>query len=224
MQKAKINKSIVPANNVQRGRRCIFLVIMLCLAALTADAQDSTYIRVHFLYGSRPLKAFRETEPRWFGGILGGHAGIESVDNQVLNFIPHGRFHVVANKRKHGKYVVDSVRHFYSRLGGQHPDSAKKAIIVIPVTTQQKLRFDSIAAKYLDDAPYDYAFIGMRCGAATYEILAQLGIVERLSLLETVIAVPYPKKLRRQLLIEAAARGWTVVREEGTTRRRWEGD
>jgi hypothetical protein len=204
--------------------RRIFLAMMLVVSGLYSNAQDSSSIRVHFLYGSRPLKEFRQTEPRWFGGILGGHAGIEGADNQVLSFIPHGRFHLVANTRKHGKYVVDSVQHFYSRLGGQHPDSAKKAIIVIPVTAQQKLLFDSIAATYLCKAPYDYALIGMRCGAATYEILAQLGIVERLSLVETIIAIPYPKKLRRQLLKEAAENGWTITREEGTARRRWESD
>jgi hypothetical protein len=189
------------------------------------DAQDSDFIKVHFLYGSKPLSSFRKTEPRWFGGVLGGHVGIESNSNQILNFIPQGKFHIVPDKRyKNSRYIVDSTSKFYSRLGGQHPDSTKQAIIIIPVTKEQKQRFDSIAAVYLTTTPYDYALAGMRCGAATYEILAQLGIMKPLPLSQTAIKILYPKKLRRQLLSKAKQNGWTVLRQNGTCRRKWESD
>src|SRR5688572_1813198 len=86
----------------------ICIVAILFLAAGKLAAQDTAYIKVHFLYGSRPLKTYKD-EPRWFGGILGGHVGIEAADNQILNFIPHGKFRLVAkNKIKHSRYVVDS--------------------------------------------------------------------------------------------------------------------
>lgn len=177
------------------------------------------------MYGSRPLKAFKETEPKWFGGILGGHVGIEATDNQILNFIPHGKFRLVAkNKIKHSRYVVDSFHQFYSRLGGQHPDSTKQAIVIIPVTLEQKHKFDSIASGYLSETPYDYAFIGMRCGAATYEILAKLGILRQFSQAKTITKIAYPKKLRKRLLKQAEKKGWTVIRQEGTSRRKWESD
>jgi hypothetical protein len=201
------------------------LVAVLFLAPVIIHAQDTAYIRVHFLYGSRPLKDFKETEPRWFGGILGGHVGIEATDNRILNFIPHGRFRLVArNKTRHSRYVVDSFHRFYSRLGAQHPDSTKKAIVIIPVTLQQKQKFDSIASVYLERTPYDYAFIGMRCGAATYEILASLGILKQFSRAKTITKIAYPKKLRKRLLKKAAKNGWTVIRQEGTSRRKWESD
>jgi hypothetical protein len=199
---------------------CVFL-----LSFTEIKSQDTSYIKVHFLYGSRPLKAYKQTEPKWFGGILGGHVGIEGDSNQILNFVPHGTFHLLpTNNIKHSKYTLDSVSKFYSRLGGQHPDSAKQTIIIIPVSIQQKLRFDSIAALYLTTTPYDYALIGMRCGAATYEILAQLGIVKPLSLSQTSVTILYPKKLRLKLLAKAKAKGWTVIKHNGTCRRKWESD
>ncbi len=207
------------------GALSVCLVAILFLTAAKLHAQDTAYIKVHFLYGSRPLKAYKETEPRWFGGILGGHVGIESKENQIVNFIPHGKFRLVAkNKIKHSRYVVDSFHRFYSRLGGQHPDSTKQAIIIIPVTLQQKEKFDSIASVYLEKTPYDYAFVGMRCGAATYEILAKLGILKQFTPAKTITKIAYPKKLRKRLLRKAEENGWTVIRQEGTTRRKWESD
>jgi hypothetical protein len=220
-------------NKIKRSYRstttiCIgmLMAVILSSATLPGYSQDSgLYIKVHFLYGSKPLKAFKKTEPRWFGGILGGHAGIEGTENQVLSFIPHGKFHLVARRSaRHSRYIVDSLHAFYSRLGGQHPDSAKKVIIVIPVSVRQKRMFDSIAAVYLKATPYDYALIGMRCGAATYEILAQLGIVNPLPLVKNIVAVPYPKKLRRQLLKKAKENGWTIIRKKGSSKRKWETD
>jgi len=202
----------------------ICLAVVLCCLMASLHAQDTAYLRVHFLYGSRPLKAFKD-EPKWFGGILGGHVGIEATNNRILNFIPHGRFRIVArNKIKHSKYVVDSFHQFYSRLGGQHPDSTKQAIVIIPVSLQQKQKFDSIATRYLDETPYDYAFVGMRCGAATYEILAKLGILKQFTHAKTVTKIAYPKKLRKRLLRKAEKNGWTVIRQAGTSRRKWESD
>ena len=201
------------------------MILVLCLSTLNIYAQDTAYLKVHFLYGSRPLKAYKDTEPKWFGGILGGHVGIESTDNQILNFIPHGRFRLVArNNIKHSKYVVDSFHQFYSRLGGQHPDSTKQAIVIIPVSLEQKQKFDSIASSYLKETPYDYAFIGMRCGAATYEILAKLGILKQFSHAKTITKIAYPKKLRKRLLKKAEKNGWKVIRQNGTLRRKWESD
>jgi hypothetical protein len=226
MQNVKNIKTGQSYRHIRSISMQMLIVVLLSAATLPGYTQDSClYIKVHFLYGSKPLKAFKKTEPRWFGGILGGHTGIESTENQVLSFIPHGRFHLVSTRsNRHSRYIVDSLHTFYSRLGGQHPDSAKKVIIVIPVSMQQKHMFDSIAAVYLQATPYDYALIGMRCGAATYEILAQLGIVNPLPQVRNIIAVPYPKKLRRQLLKKAQENGWTIIRKKGTSKRKWETD
>ena len=188
-------------------------------------SQDTTVLKVHFLYGSKPLKKYKETERKWFGGILGGHVGIEVNEDELLNFLPSGgKLHVFAdNKDKHSTYAIHSVPSFYSILGGE-PNSVKMAIISIPITIQQKQTFDSIVSAYIGHAPYDYAFFGMRCGSSTYEVLAQLGILKSYSHKKTVRKIFYPRKLRKRLFKKAKQNNWTVIRKEGIKTRKWEKD
>ncbi len=60
---------------------CICLFCSIC-----CKAQDTTYIQVKFLYGSKPARGYHNEEARWFGGILGGHVGIGMDSNQVISF------------------------------------------------------------------------------------------------------------------------------------------
>ncbi len=71
-----------------------FIVCIFCLISALAYAGDTAFLKVHFLYGSRPLKEYQDTEKKWFGGILGGHVGIEGDSNRIINFLPSGSFHV----------------------------------------------------------------------------------------------------------------------------------
>jgi len=200
------------------------VAVLFCLITTAAYSADSSYLKVHFLYGSKPLKKYKHTEKRWFGGVLGGHVGIEGDSNQILNFKTKGKLHLIAKPTHfHSTYAVHSREGFYAIFGG-HPDSAKKTIVYVPVSPEQKKQFDSITVAYLMETPYDYAFIGMRCGAASYEILGQLGIMPAFSRDKTYKKIFYPKKLRIRLLRKAAENGWTVVRQEGSGRRRWEQD
>ncbi|MES2775953.1 MAG: hypothetical protein V4722_17385 [Bacteroidota bacterium] len=200
------------------------LTLLCCVASVTLFSQDSLFLKVHFLYGSRPVKQFRAIEKKWFGGILGGHAGIESDSNKIVNFLPDGKFHWFTKKRDpHSKYALHSPESFYSIFGGNR-DSMKRLVVYVPVTVAQKHKFDSIASVYLRKTPYDYAFIGMRCGAATYEMLAQLDILRAYSHTKTHRKIFYPRKLRKLLIQKAIDYGWTMVRYEGSFKRRWEKD
>lgn len=170
------------------------------------------------------MKKYKATEQKWFGGILGGHVGIQGGSDRIVNFSPKGRFHVLANRRnKHSAYALHSVDNFYAILG-HSLDSVKKAIVYIPVTGQQKQQFDSIATAYLKQTPYDYAFIGMRCSAAAYDILSQLGILTSYSYSRTFRKIFYPKKLRKRLFKKATENGWAIARENGSSKRKWERD
>ena len=100
----------------------------------------------------------------------------------------------------------------------------KKAIVYVPITNDQKKLFDSISAAYVVQTPYDYAFFGMRCGAATYEILGQLNILPKYSNGHTSRMIFYPKKLRKRLFKMAKANGWKVEHFEGAKKRKWEKD
>jgi hypothetical protein len=202
----------------------LIILVFACIIATPLFSQDSFYLKVHFLYGSTPKRAFKATEPKWFGGKLGGHVGIESDSNRILNFVPNGSFHVFSkNKNRHSKYLEHAEQSFYGILGG-NPDSVKKTIVLVPVSTLQKRMFDSIAACYLVKTPYDYAFFGMRCGAASYEVLAQLGVLKKYSYRKTYWKIFYPRKLRKRLLKKAKQNGWPVIEQQGSSKRKWEGD
>lgn len=200
------------------------LILLFCTSALLAHAQDSIFLKVHFLYGSKPLKKYKASEQKWFGGILGGHAGVECDSNRVLNFLPSGKFHLFSKKKnKHSTYAIHTIDNFYAILGG-NPNEIKKAIVYIPITKLQKQKFDSITTLYLKQTPYDYALFGMRCGAATYEILGQLNILPGFSYAKTSRKILFPRKLRKRLFKKAAENNWQIFRQEGSEKRKWEHD
>lgn len=198
--------------------------LLACLICTAAFAEDTCYIKVHFLYGSKPLKEYKQSQRKWFGGVLGGHVGIEGDSNRILNFSPSGKFHVFNEKNnRHSHYSLHAPDDFY-RILSHNDDSMKKTIVHIPVTKKQKQLFDSLSNCYLKQTPYDYALFGMRCGAASYEILAQMNILPAFSYTKTYTKIFYPKKLRLRLLKKAEEEGWTIEKHNGTSQRRWEQD
>jgi hypothetical protein len=200
------------------------ITIFFCFISILSYSQDTTYLKVHFLYGSKPLKKYKDTEQKWFGGILGGHVGIEGDSGKIVNFLPNGKFHWFAKKdKRHSTYAVHSVENFYAILGG-NPDNVKKAIVYIPITGQQMQKFDTITKVYLTQTPYDYALFGMRCAAAAHDILGQLGILTSYSYSKTYKKIFYPKKLRKRLFKKAIKNGWSITKQDGSIKRKWEQD
>ena len=202
----------------------ILVLFAFVSTAAQGNETDTLYIRVHFLHGSKPKRAYRYEEDRWFGGVLGGHAGVEIENNVIFNFTPKARFHLFAKRQIiNSRYTTHDTTSFYAIMGG-HPDSAKKTIITIPITAGQKRVLDSLQAAYHAKCPYDYAFFGMRCGAAAYDVLSQAGIVEKYSFGRTWRKIFYPRRLRRKLEKAAPLRGYKIERRAGTSRRIWEKD
>ena len=83
-----------------------FLTLLFCFIFFLSYSQDGIFLKVHFLYGSKPLKRDKNTEQKWFGGILGGHVGIEVKEDKVLNFLPSREFFYLLLKVKIKKYLV----------------------------------------------------------------------------------------------------------------------
>ncbi|MEM0995912.1 MAG: hypothetical protein AAGN35_02485 [Bacteroidota bacterium] len=194
------------------------------MSGIAIPAQDHTHIQVHFLYGSTPRKAYKDTERKWFGGRLGGHVGVELDSGRIVNFVPKGSYHVFARKKDlHGRWMVHAPRMFWQVLGNQAED-VKKTTITIPVTPSQWQAMDSLTKCYLDTTPYDYAFLGMRCAAATYDLLATGEVLPAWSYGKTWRKMFYPRKLRKRLLLLAREQGWPIRRDAGTERRKWERD
>lgn len=203
---------------------CICVLIILFLSLQLKADQDSVYIKVHFLHGSKPKKEFKKTEDKWFGGILGGHVGVEYEHDKIFNFIPKSRFHLFSNRNLiNSAFTTHDSVSFYSLLGA-NPDSVKRTIIVIKISGAQKIKLDSLVKAYRKRPPYDYAFFGMRCGAAAYDVLAQIGVVYKYNFKKTWRKIFYPRKLRRRLEFYAKEMNFTVIKTEGSKKRIWEKD
>lgn len=197
------------------------LCFLICAKSL---AQDTTFIKVHFLYGSKPKKEYKDTEEKWFGGVMGGHVGIEVDPNKIVDFVPNGKFHWIAKqKQKNSRFVVHDTINFWEIFGGEAA-MVKKSSFIIPVTKEQKSRIDSITKAYLSSTPYDYAFFGMRCAAAAYDILGQIGVVKPFGYRTTYLKIFYPKKLRKRLTKKAMKSNWRIIRYDGSERRIWKRD
>lgn len=185
---------------------------------------DSITIRVHFLHGSKPKFKFRHQEDRWFGGILGGHAGIEYEPNRIINFQPKARFHVFAHRQLiNSRFTIHDTLSFYEILGGKF-SSVKKTMISIRISARQKVKLDSIANAYTQRSPYDYAFFGMRCGAASYDVLAGTGLVRHYGFTKTWRRFFYPRKVRRYLERHAEENEYSIRKATGSNTRTWEKD
>ncbi|MEX2232561.1 MAG: hypothetical protein WD824_10400 [Cyclobacteriaceae bacterium] len=201
----------------------VFL-LMYAMIPLHAIGQDSVYtIKVHFLYGSKPKKEFKDSERKWFGGKLGGHVGIEYEPDQTVDFVRRGEFHWFAKKNNpHSRFALRSTTAFWG-IFGSPAGSVKKASVIIPITRREKIKLDSLVKTYSAQTPYDYAFFGMRCGSATYDILSQLGVLTPYSYRKTYRKIFYPKKLRKRLFAKAGINKWKID-AEGTSTRKWERD
>lgn len=179
-------------------------------------AGDTAYIvKINFLYGSRPAKGFNQQESKLFGGIKGGHVNIEA-GGRVLDFTPGNNPLLPNNKKPSGGFSVNSSVYWDA-------DDKWKTIIV-PVSESQYKEllniFDSVAAK----TPYDYAIFGMRCAAASYDVLSKIGLFKEYSNKKNVITHFYPKLLRKKILKWADKNNYAVISNEGRSSRKWESD
>lgn len=166
---------------------------------------------------------FKDSETRWFGGVHGGHVGIEVEKNQIFNFIPNGDFHIFNHERqRNSKFVFHDSIEFWKIFGVVK--NVKKASIIIPITKTQKQDLEKIVYEYSNKTPYDYAFFGMRCGAATYDLLSKIGILKKVSNNNLIFKVFYPKRLRKMLFKLSLKKKWVVLKKNGSTQRIWEKD
>jgi hypothetical protein len=191
------------------------LSILLVFFIHVSAAQTDT-IKIHFLYGSRPVKNFKGTEPKWFGGIKGGHVNIEA-KGKVLDFLPGKNPLLPDNKKPSGGFHLNNSLYWDTA-------SCKWITVLIPVSPEQMDRLQQLFTSYSQETPYDYAVFGMRCAAASYDVLSEIGLVKKLSQKQDVIKNFYPKLLRKRMLKMAQKNSYTIIRHEGRASRKWEKD
>jgi len=185
-----------------------------------AFSEDTLYFKLHFVYGSKPKHGFKHTEPTYFGGIHGGHVYME-VDRDIFSFGLHNnQWHVIGHKKNRvGRYRIDTNLVWLGDTG-----RLKITTISIPITKQQLEKIKQIEKAYLLTSPYDYAFIGMRCAAAAYDVLSLVGICKPRSRAGIITKNFYPKRLRVKLLKRAKKEHWKIITREGRPTRKWEKD
>lgn len=197
----------------------LFACLILSPAESFGQTDSSHFIKVHFLYGSKPKKQFSNIEKKWFGGLHGGHVSIET-GNEIIGFEPKGKLHIFSSRRnKHSFFRREDLRAWAGDTA-----TKKYVSIKIPITASQYQSIRQAHTEYLYSSPYDYAFFGMRCAAATYEILSKAGVVKGRSNFRNVITHFYPKLLRKKMLKLATKRGYLITSQPGRETRKWERD
>jgi len=189
--------------------------VIICFACQANDS-SSYFIKVNFLYGSKPAKGHKATESKHFGGMKGGHVNIEAGD-RVLDFMPGKCPLFPDNKNPTGGFHVN--RSVYWDTA-----SNKCKTILVPLSSSQysklQMLFDSLSAK----SPYDYAVFGMRCAAASYDVLSKIGLLKELKQGKDATKFFYPKLLRKKMLKWAKENNYTIISSEGRPSRKWESD
>ena len=90
----------------------------------------------------------------------------------------------------------------------------------------QKQILDSLAQQYTGKSPYDYAFLGMRCASATYDVLQAAGIVPEIKhrLWYNVFTTRQFRYLLYQQYVRNKDKGWKLYVCKGSVSRKWEKD
>jgi hypothetical protein len=212
-------------------RLWLLLTGLLCYVCIFAQAKDS--IKVLFIYGSKPAGAYRGIEPRWFGGKRGGHAAIQIGADKVLSFrSTKYPCHIFSKRKKENLRSVFEYRTVHGAWETFPPhnyliDSLQRAEVVISIDALQRAKLDSLAIAYTSHTPYDYAFFGIRCASATYDVLQQLGGIVSEHRHGNWLRIFTVRSLRKRLFKEAKqneGNGWEMRIYKGGKSRIWEKD
>jgi len=197
------------------------LSLLISFFILTAlFGQDITVIKVNFLYGSKPDRHYKNKEIKYFGGLHGGHVSI-GIDTTVVGFGRYNGFHIFSHKHNmKGIFKIESINCFM-----QDTVYCKYTTFQIALKDSQYYKLKTVINNYLyTKTPYDYAFFGMRCASAAYDILSQIGIFEIKSRWGNILSNFYPKLLRKKMFTLSEQNNYIVTKQPGRISRKWEND
>lgn len=169
--------------------------------------------------------------------LRGGHVGVEYEPDKILSFQPvhytgiARAGHLIPSSREknfNSCFKVYSERRMWNVLGNYYDniDSLRRAVFVVPITAAQKHTLDSLAQTYTSTTPYDYAFLGMRCASATYDVLRIAGIVTecRHNIWYNVFTTQDFRWLLYREYLRNKENGWRLYTCKGSTSRKWDKD
>lgn len=192
----------------------MLMAILFTCFIQSASGQDS--IKLNFLYGSKPARGHKSSESKHFGGVKGGHVNIEA-NGRVLDFLPGNCPLFPQNKKPTGGYYINS------RISWDTA-TEKCMSIIIPVSAVKLRQLENLFDSFSRKTPYDYAVFGMRCAAASYDVLSKIGLIKKIGNKRNIVRHFYPKLLRKRMLKWAADNHYPVVSHKGRPSRKWESD
>ncbi len=202
-----------------------FMAMTLISANVKADlinhsippkSEITDSIVVHFIHGSIP-KPNCEYDKKRLGGYLGGHIEIE-VNEKVFGFLYDSiPINYISQNNYNSKFEVRQKNAWM-----KYTKHDKITSIFLPVTLEQRKHLFTLLNRYLKMEPYDYAFLGQRCTSSTAEILSDIGIINKFSNLESIIAFFYPRTLRFTMIQFAKKNKLTINFKEGIECHKWE--
>jgi hypothetical protein len=194
----------------------VTIIFFFCTHAVLAQERKDT-IKLHFLYGSVPAPGYKNVERKLFGGIKGGHVNIEA-NGKVMDFMPGNPCAIVPdNTNPTGGYRLSNSLYWDTA-------TTKWTTVRIPVSSEQLNELEKLFSSYSQKTPYDYAVFGMRCAAASYDLLSEIGLFRKMSLKNNIITNFYPKLLRKRILKWAKKNNYPVEHHQGRSTRKWESD
>jgi hypothetical protein len=197
----------------------IWISAILVLVFGASFAQEPHLLKVFFRYGSIPEIGYKYIEYEEVGGLQGGHVSI-GIDSLEIGFTNDKTIHFFPQKdHMEGVFYWEYLKDFED-----HVSDKKYITFVIPITQDQYIKLRKILLAYIDNSPYDYAFFGMRCASATYDVLSQIGLFEVLTPAKNMISNFYPKLFRRKMFQLARKNEYTVIRVKGRKTRIWDED
>lgn len=191
------------------------VLISFCILYSGLSFSQDT-LKLNFLYGSKPAKGFKGSESKVFGGLKGGHVNIEAI-GKVLDFMPGKNPVFPKNSNPSGGFHLNQSVYWDTI-------ASKWITILIPVSNYQMEQLKAIFDNYSQKTPYDYAIFGMRCAAASYDVLSEIGLVKKIDTTKNVLKNFYPKLFRKRMLKWAKENGFTILYREGKISRKWEKD
>lgn len=205
--------------------KSIITLFVLSAMVSSLSAAPEHYIKVHFIYGSKPKPEFKNTESPWFGGIHGGHVGIEFEANKVFHFERKGKLRMFPKPRcsENSQFAIQSLDSFYGHFGSSASE-VKKTFFIIPIKEEQYQTLCATIKRYIEHPPYNYALFGMRCASATSDLLEEILVFKDRSRFVTCVSTLYPKTLRNKLFRKAENEHWEYQVIEGSVTRKWEKD
>lgn len=189
------------------------ICVFFCFISFSAIASDSVYVL--FVYGSKPKV---NTESNWLGGIHGGHVSV-SYNRAYISFVPNKGVRVFPRRSVNSAFIMETDGDFIF-------DTARSRYLLLAfeIDSIQKVKLDSICLSRLDSAEYEYAFFGMRCASAAYDLLSAAEILPKMKRRHMVFKFFYPKLLRKRLLKKAKKENARIFYRPGRKSRKWEKD